>query len=308
VGASARGGIRAGCITSALVCSAFESTLQPENRAKATILHTFSDFFSPLLFQIPLPSRLRALSTPFIMSDNVIIPEYVAPLGPMFNRLPVEVTLKIIEQLVLVGPYYKAEVMDKRRFGILNGFASFVKIRNINKTFCAWIMEVFYHNNDFVFKHPKDIVNRDSWCRTALGPCLPPTSLRGFLRRIAIHTCLDDEFRILALHDANNPLGSRTVMRGSINSVQDLFIYSPGARVLRDLTHASRGFGNLDVLHLFLYTNFMAGHDQKTLNIIRQAGFRVRARDSVTIEVLRVRETGPFCPQVADLIEIELGE
>ncbi|KAF1919192.1 hypothetical protein BDU57DRAFT_133058 [Ampelomyces quisqualis] len=241
------------------------------------------------------------------MSDMVLIPEYVAPVGPMFQRLPVEITLKIIEQLVLVGPRYKPQAIDQKRFGILNAFGSFIKMRSINKTFCQWIMEVFYHNNDFLFKHIT-VCNWKSWCETALGPCLPPTWVRGFLRRITVHICLEDNYRILTPHDANNPSGPSTITPGTIGSVEDLYRYCPGARVLRDLTDASKGFSNLNTLHICLYTNFNAGHDQKTLDIIRQAGFRVRARDSVTIEVLKHPDGRKLCQQVADLIEIELGE
>lgn len=238
------------------------------------------------------------------MSDKVIIPQYVAPVGPMFERLPIEITVKIIEQLVLVGPYYLPRVVDKRRFDVLNAFASFINIRAVNKTFHDWIMEVFYGNNHFVFKHDMCIMNLYSWCKTSLGPCLPPVPLRRLLRNITITICLEDNYRFLDLHDENNPMGARTVTGHSVNSVEQLFRCCPSARMLRDLTNASNGFCNLNVLHLIIYTNFC--HQTTTLDIFRQASFSVRARDSVTIEVFKVSDD-KFHSEVADLIEIELG-
>jgi hypothetical protein len=240
------------------------------------------------------------------MSDSNIIPNEVQPLGPMWQRLPIEVTMDILGHAIMLVPVYNkpGRVVDKKWFGILTGLGMFIKSRQYCKPFPMAMMKAFYQGNDFVFEREPTTHHSTPWL-TSAAPALPPQVCRGFLRRIQITLRLEDFYNV---PQSTMPGDYKPMRRCAIRSVEELFKYSPGARCLRTLTDESDGFCNLDSLDLIIITDFRMG-DEAALELIEEAAFAVRAR-KVTITVPCHPGHGTsarfgWLPEVADLIAVE---
>jgi hypothetical protein len=199
------------------------------------------------------------------MSDHNDISKEVQPLGPMWIRLPLEIVLEIVIYTMMAQRIYNnGKVIDKDRYDFINNFRPFKEYRRLTWPWPrSTFMKAFYSGNDFVFK-----VNCP-FTRLSVPPALPPVVCRRFLRRIQIHIGLKDHYDIIMPGDYR--------ATKIIRSVADLFKYSSGARILRDLTSTS-GFGNLEVLDLHILSHFAHGHEA-ALALVEKAGFVVRARN-----------------------------
>lgn len=281
--------------------SAIESSLPSQIRSTRLFLPSFSKSLTsfPLHSEPPFSSKTPSF-TNVTMSNVNDIPEEVQPLGPMFRRLPVEILLEIFMYTMMGSPFYKRNSpVDKKRFDIINNFRPFMKSRLAWKPYSMALMRTFYRENEFIFKHFSTPFNRASIWNNSNPPTLPPVVCRASLRRIQVHISLTDHYSIIMP-------GDYKPTTQAIRTLDDLFMYSSGARLLRSLTNPSTGFANLDSLDLTIYMDFM--HDsEKVLALIKQAGFVVRARKVTITEP--VRELDPtYYPGVAKLIAVELVE
>jgi hypothetical protein len=215
------------------------------------------------------------------MANLNIISDAVVTLGPMWKQLPCELVLLIIKYIFLQHPWSKPGlVVDKNRFDIVNRMGKLIKLRHLaSKTCSVSVMEYFYAGNDFVFKAFPVQNCEGPWCMS-LPPAFPPVLARGFLRRIQVHLAFES-LCIITMPVGYNKLNGHTSQR--IQSAHDLFKYCTSARILRTLTRAGTGFGNLDRLDLHLEVDF----DESALAIFREAAFAVRAR-TVAITVYNV--------------------
>jgi hypothetical protein len=223
------------------------------------------------------------------MLEHNIIPEEVQPIGPMWSSLPMEIIMEIVIYAMMAQPLYNnSKAIDKKRFDIINNFRPFTKDRLTWPWPRTTFMKALYSGNEFVFKVNCPIN------RLSLPPALPPFACRGYLRRIQIHIGLKDQYNVIMP-------GDYSATTKIIRSVTDLFLYSPGARILRDL-NGTLGFVNLEVLDLHIFSHFTHG-DFIALDIIEKAGFVVRARNvSITEDCW---DEFPY-PGVAGLIAVEM--
>ncbi|OAK99270.1 hypothetical protein IQ06DRAFT_294664 [Phaeosphaeriaceae sp. SRC1lsM3a] len=228
------------------------------------------------------------------MSTTVDIPEEFVPMGLMWQKLPLELVWEILLYTwMLEKPYCTpGRVFDKTRFDIINRLTRFTKIRSLGKTFSVQCMQLIYLNNDFVFK-ASHIINSRSELWLSLPPPLPPLQYRGYLRRVQIHLVLEDFYSIL------QPGNSSKLNCIPFRTPDELLKYSPGAKLLQDLTSAGKGFPNLELLDLHIHVELRFNAKGESFALIKAAAFTVRARDVMVSSY----EQG-----VAELIKVELRE
>ncbi|KAH7392163.1 hypothetical protein DE146DRAFT_132712 [Phaeosphaeria sp. MPI-PUGE-AT-0046c] len=226
------------------------------------------------------------------MSATVVIPEEFIPMGPMWQKLPLELVWEILLfTWMLDKPYCTpGRVFDKTRFDIINRLGRFTKIRSLGKTFSVQCMQLLYLNNDFVFKAFHVVNNRAEFGLSLTAP-LPPLHYRGLLRRMQIHLVLEDYYC--------DPLPGDRFTRLALRTADNLLKYSPGARLLQNLTSASKGFSNLELLDLHIHTDFRFNNEGESFDLVKAAAFTVRAREVMI---------GCWMAGVAELIRVELTE
>jgi hypothetical protein len=240
------------------------------------------------------------------MSDFNIIPNEVQPMGPMWQRLPMDITMEIMAYTIMVMPVYNkpGRIMNKKWFDILTGLGVFKKFRLWCLPQPMVMMKPFYQGHTFVFDNGNDL----GWAADeSVAPFLPPHAFRHLLRRIQVSITLHDFLYIV------QP-GSDRCMLHPFGSVDELMQHCPGARSLRNLTNTTTGFSNLDVLDLEIIPDFRSGNHMATLAIMTAAAFAVSARN-VTITVqqaplgyLSTFKTHIWVPEFKSVIAVTLVE
>lgn len=224
------------------------------------------------------------------MSATVVIPEEFIPMGPMWQKLPLELVFEILLYTWMLDKPYciPGRIYDKQRFDIINRLSRFVKIRSINKAFAVQCMQLLYLNNKFIFK-AFYVVNGHAELGLSLPPPLPPVHYRNFLRRMEIHLVLED-------HYFTKPGDYK---RRPFESPGELLKFSPGAKLLKNLTSTDEGFPKLKLLDLHIHVNLFYNEKGSSFDLIEGAGFTVRAREVII---------GCYMAGVTELIKVELTE
>lgn len=205
------------------------------------------------------------------MSATAIIPEEYVLMGPMWQKLPNELVWEICLYALMLGKPYctPGRIYDKKRFDIINRLARLNKIRSIGgRSFAVQCMQLIYLNNDFIFK-AFHVINHQAEHGLSLPPPLPPVHYRHYLRRMQIHLVLEDHYF--------TPPGD--FKRRRFESPEQLLSLSPGAKLLKNLTSANKGFPKLELLDLHLEVEFFFNDEGGSFDLIKGAGFTVRARD-----------------------------
>lgn len=227
-------------------------------------------------------------------------------MGPMWQRLPMDITMEIMAYTLMIMPVYNkpGRIMNKKWFDILTGLGAFKKFRLWCLPQPMVIMRPFYQGHDFIFDNGKD----QQWGNMAsAAPFLPPHAFRHLVRRIRVTIILHD-FVYIA-----QP-GSNTFTFRLFGSVAELIQHCPGARSLRNLTNSTTGFSNLDVLDLEIIPDFRSGNHMATLALMTAATFAVSARKvNITVQQAPLGYSGYFrsyiwVPELKSVIAVNLVE
>ncbi|KAL6704121.1 hypothetical protein ACN47E_008784 [Coniothyrium glycines] len=226
--------------------------------------------------------------------SSVIIPAMVTATGPKFQTLPNEILLMIFKYVFVISDSLNEHVL---RVLVLHG--RFPKWLAMSKNISGLVREAFFTNNLFKFTDKHYIYRSESWGSDEL-PLLPQPQFRHLFRRIQIKIILVDYYWADAPdYDKATKTGDKHILT-PITNVDQLYQYCAGARKLRDLTHATTGFGRLDVLDLTIEPHFDF-YDDVTFATYKAAGLSVRA-GQVNIEIVPQSTRDP-CYMWADRLK-----
>lgn len=237
-----------------------------------------------------------------IIKDNS---EMNAGLGPFLGRFPTEIVLEIFKwtivfehatatpfprghpcQLRIANMFHNGhpheryyttasgangKIITKSRFDYFMALTLLDKL-SVSKTFRSLIQELLYTTNAFSFSP----VNSTTMLGNRLSPQLPPLGLRHHLRRIQIELHLEDFYMPAPRHLV--PWEKEDFSYNRITTVDNLLVFCPGARTLRNLTDANIGCSKLKKLEITIILSIKFEEDD-AVRLWRAAEFSVEAQE-----------------------------
>lgn len=212
---------------------------------------------------------------------------------------------RIIHQFQNGHPYarhYSAtgNIITKSKFDYFMALSLLDKL-SVSKGFGSLVQEFLYRTNVFSFSP----VNTTTMLGNRLSAQLPPHGLRHHLRRIQITLHLED-FYMQAPRHLVPWEESSDLIYNQITTVDDLMVFCPGARTLRNLTDVNPGGCNkLTYLEITIIPHIEFG-EAEAVALWQAARFAVEA-DEVFIQFKSNANTiAPAQQWHSTLIEINL--
>jgi hypothetical protein len=208
------------------------------------------------------------------MSNSNIIPATVPGLGPMFQRLPMELLFEIFK-VILADIRYQGTFIDKSDFDRI--FDMGIKnIASVSKEFSILVFQDFYKREYLNFLCT-GTYRKASRFGTTMPPDMPAPRLRHLLRRIRVEFVLEDTYL------ARQPGVYNGVKRMPITTGNDLLRFCSGVASLSTLTDALTGFSHLEALDINIIVD-VRGCRKTAVKVFKEAAISVRA-DWVTVSI-----------------------